>query len=128
MALPIKPPATPPTAAPPRLWDAKPPTAAPEPAPRMVSVEVSPLQAAVAGKLFNVSSATPANSARRVISASCFLGCRTLSAATATAVSALVWKRVLPAAVPAGTGHHRGKELPFKVPGDPGATGYAPPC
>jgi len=46
MELPINPPATPPTAAPTKLWDASPPTNAPEPAPSAVSVEASLLQAA----------------------------------------------------------------------------------
>src|SRR2546423_367454 len=48
MELPIKPPATPPTAAPTMLCEASPPTSAPEPAPSTVSVDASLLQAAEA--------------------------------------------------------------------------------
>src|ERR1700761_1844513 len=48
MALPIRPPPTPPTTAPTRECEAKPPTSAPEPAPSAVSVDASPLQAAEA--------------------------------------------------------------------------------
>src|SRR5882762_10023096 len=48
MVLPIRPPATPPTAAPTMLCEARPPTSAPDPAPKTVSVDASPLQAAKA--------------------------------------------------------------------------------
>src|ERR1700677_133353 len=46
MELPINTPATPPIAAPTKLWDATPATNAPEPAPSAVSVDASLLQAA----------------------------------------------------------------------------------
>src|SRR5258707_14306105 len=69
MELPIRPPDTPPTAAPTMLCDATPPTSAPEPAPNTVSVEASPLQAAEADIVPATSAiaAAPEILAKRVI-------------------------------------------------------------